>query len=113
MLLKPNKPADQSKSYRPISLLLPMVKILEQLIHPILQNNIPLGSHQHGHSTTTALHFIIDSIQRGLNMARPNMRKNWTKLQVSQNTALRTATECHLMSSRDDLHQETNILPIW
>lgn len=36
---------------------------------------------------------------------------HWSKLQVCQNSALRSATGCHLMSSVDQLHQETEILP--
>ncbi|KAL1445963.1 hypothetical protein WDU94_005493 [Cyamophila willieti] len=42
----------------------------------------------------------------------PQLSKtNWTKLQVCQNTALRTTTGCHLMSGIDHLHTETAILP--
>ncbi|KAI5730864.1 hypothetical protein M8J77_001059 [Diaphorina citri] len=37
---------------------------------------------------------------------------NWQKLQVAQNSALRTITGCHLMSHQDHLHRETSILPV-
>ncbi|KAI5752977.1 hypothetical protein M8J77_022380 [Diaphorina citri] len=36
---------------------------------------------------------------------------HWTKLQTCQNSALRTATGCHLMAHEDHLHTETEILP--
>ena len=36
----------------------------------------------------------------------------WKELQTCQNSALRTATGCHLMSSIDHLHAESMILPV-
>ena len=58
-LLKPGKPIDEGKSYRPISLLCPAAKILEKLILPEVSAAVDLQDHQHGfskhHSTATAL----------------------------------------------------------
>ena len=43
----------------------------------------------------------------------PNLSaSNWQRLQIPQNTALRTATGCHKMSSIAHLHQETKIMPV-
>jgi hypothetical protein len=58
-VLKPGKPADQGLSYRPISLLSPVAKILERLIKPDIVAALPKHKSQHAyspmHSTTTAL----------------------------------------------------------
>lgn len=74
-LLKPGKPADIGKSYRPISLLSPLAKILESILLPIITESINFAPHQHGfrkgHSTTTALQEINDHIDKGLNQKRP------------------------------------------
>ena len=74
-LLKPGKPADEGKSYRPISLLSPAAKLLEKLILPELQSAIQLKNHQHGfrkgRSTLTALHEISEHIKTGLNKRKP------------------------------------------
>ena len=37
---------------------------------------------------------------------------SWEKLQTAQNSALRTATGCHLMTDIDHLHAETKIMPV-
>ena len=59
-LLKPKKPAEESTSYRPVSLLCPAIKILERLVLPSLTDYLPVPDIQHGfrqqHSTVTALH---------------------------------------------------------
>ena len=72
--LKPNKSPDQSTTYRPISLLSPLAKLMEKLLLGKLTKHLQLSEHQHGfrrmHSTTTALHAIHDHIQRGLNKKR-------------------------------------------
>ena len=56
---KPNKPSDQGKSYRPISLLCPEVKVLERLNLHIMRASLSSSVSQHGfrggHSTVTAL----------------------------------------------------------
>ena len=74
-ILKPNKPADQGASYRPISLLSPLAKLLESVILTPLNAAIPLADHQHGfrkgRSTQTALRTITDHITTGLNKPKP------------------------------------------
>ena len=37
---------------------------------------------------------------------------HWNRLQTAQNSALRIATGCHLMTSIDDLHREAHELPV-
>ena len=63
-ILKPNKDPNSHTSYRPIALLSPLAKILESIIHNIIKPHLPQLDHQHGfkakHSTTTALHSILD-----------------------------------------------------
>ena len=74
-LLKPGKPADEGSSYRPISLLSPLAKILESILLPTITESINLADHQHGfrkgHSTTTALQQLNTTISNGLNMKQP------------------------------------------
>ena len=59
-LLKPGKPADESSSFQPVSLLCPTIKILERLILPTLQEHLEIPDHQHGfraqHSTVCTKH---------------------------------------------------------
>jgi hypothetical protein len=58
-VLKPGKPPDLSSFYRPISLISPVVKILERLLLPSLSAAFVMTPTQHrfccGRSTTTAL----------------------------------------------------------
>ena len=46
-LLKPNKPAEESSSYRPVSLLCPGIKLMERLLLPTLQENLEVPDVQH------------------------------------------------------------------
>ena len=77
-ILKPNKPADQGSSYRPISLLCPEVKVLERLNLPILRASLPPSPSQHGfrgqHSTVTAVLPLATHIARGFNERKPAAR---------------------------------------
>ena len=77
-LLKPNKPADESTSRRPISLLFPPAKILESTLLPDLEEALPLADRQHGfrkgRSTTTALQEITNYILDNLNKKKPAHR---------------------------------------
>ena len=70
--LKPKKPADEWTSYRPISLLSPLVKILESIMLALIQESIMLEENQHGlrrvWSTAIALQQITDPIKTGLNL---------------------------------------------
>ncbi|KAL4096526.1 hypothetical protein QTP88_021465 [Uroleucon formosanum] len=74
MIHKPNKPADTTSSYRPISLLPFLAKILEKLILkrilPIISDKKVLPDYQFGfrssHSTTHQLHRVVDAISFSL-----------------------------------------------
>ena len=74
-LLKPGKPDDTGKSYRPVSLLSPQAKALETLLLPTLTEHLTMADHQHGFrkgwSTTTALYEIACHIRRGLSKRKP------------------------------------------
>ena len=72
---KPGKPHNEGPSYRPISLLSPVAKILESLLLPHLQQHLALKPHQHGfrklRSTTTALTELNTLISDGGNSTLP------------------------------------------
>src|SRR6476619_4847703 len=56
---KPNKDPGLGTSYRPISLLSPIAKIMAKIILPYITANIPNNPHQHGfktHHTTPPPH---------------------------------------------------------
>ena len=76
-LLKVGKPRDLGSSYRPISLLSPVAKVLERLVlHRMAP--LPLRPFQHGfrsgHSTTTALLPLVHAAANGFNERRPPSR---------------------------------------
>ena len=58
---KPGKPVHHGTSYRPITLLSTVIKVLESLIVPAFQENIHLAEHgfRFERSTTTALYEIV------------------------------------------------------
>src|SRR6476469_5394183 len=72
---KPNKDPGLETSYRPISLLSPIAKIMEKIVLPYITANIPNNPHQHGfkthHSTSTALHQLTNPITQGFNKPQP------------------------------------------
>jgi hypothetical protein len=73
-ILKPGKPAEDVKSYRPISLLPVLSKVFEKLfitrIQPILQSAQIIPDHQFGfrkkHTTIEQVHRITNIIHRAL-----------------------------------------------
>lgn len=77
-LLKPNKDPKQQKSYRPVSLLCPPVKVLEALLLPIITEHLPPAHHQHGfrpkRSTVSALLHLTNTIADGFNEKKPPKR---------------------------------------
>ena len=87
-LLKPNKPSDDSGSYRPVSLLCPGIKILERLILPTLKENLPVPDIQHGfrsqHSTVTALNDFTQHVAGGFNQRKPADRTLLLQLDLSK-----------------------------
>ena len=87
-LLKPGKPIDEGKSYRPISLLSPAAKILEKLILPELSAAVDLQDHQHGfrkhRSTVTALQEVNHHIASNLNRRKPCHRTILVAIDLSR-----------------------------
>lgn len=87
-LLKPGKPPESGKSYRPISLLSPAAKILEKIILPDLNHAIPLKDHQHGfrqtRSTVTALQETVNIINRGFNDVKGPQRTVLVAIDLSK-----------------------------
>jgi hypothetical protein len=87
-LLKPGKDKGDSNSYRPVSLLCPAIKILERLILPTLQENLPIPDFQHGfrqlHSTVTALNEFNIQVSDGFSKKRPPDRTVLLQLDLSK-----------------------------
>lgn len=87
-IYKSGKPKDKGDSYRPISLLSPVAKLLEKILLPQLISGSNLAPHQHGfrsgHSTPTALHQITQQIQDGLNNRKPAQRTNLVALDLTK-----------------------------
>ena len=85
---KPNKDPGIGTSYRPISLLSPIAKIMEKIILPHITENIQINPHQHGfkthHSTTTALHQLTNQITKGFNKLQPPDRTIIVSLDLSK-----------------------------
>jgi hypothetical protein len=77
-ILKPGKPADQGSSYRPVSLLSPVAKVLERLLLPEIVAAFPKSKFQHGyaplHLCTTALLPIVTWVAVGFNGPKPAPR---------------------------------------
>ena len=87
-ILKPNKDPHKGQSYRPISLLSPIAKLLEKIILPYITDNLPNVQHQHGfktrHSTMTALHQLTHHISEGFNKKQPPHRTVTIALDMSK-----------------------------
>ena len=77
-VLKPEKPADQAGSYRPVSLLCPEIKVLERLLLPILDSSLLPAASQHGFrknwSTVSALLPLVTKVAEGFNAPNPATR---------------------------------------
>ena len=61
---KPGKDSSQGTSYRPISLLCPAAKILEELILPSINEFLSPAKYQHGFRPDTRLHLPYSSSQQ-------------------------------------------------
>ena len=74
-LAKPGKPATEGTSYRPITLLSPIAKVMERLLLPLAEQHLQPHPCQHGfrkmHSTTTAMATISNAICTGFNQPNP------------------------------------------
>ena len=72
---KLNKDTNMGTSYRHISLLSEVAKILEKCLLPYITANITQTPTQHGHkaqhSTVTALHTFNNTIAKGFNQMAP------------------------------------------
>ena len=78
---KPGKDLCSTSSNRPVSLLSPVVKLMERAILPQLQKSLPIPDYQHGfkkgHSCITALLPLVATITEGFNKPKP---PGWTVL---------------------------------
>ena len=67
-LLKPGKPADEAKSYRPVSLLSPLIKLFEKVLLPHLSSKYEYAEHQHGFTagrSITSYHLTTITLRNG------------------------------------------------
>ena len=75
---KPDKDSSQGTSYRPISLLCSVSKVLQAPILPSINEFIAPAKYQHGfrprHSTTSALLQLTTDIETGFNQRNPHYR---------------------------------------
>ena len=87
-ILKPGKDPTSPSSYRPISLLSNVSKILERLVLNEIAPLIPLSSTQHGfrpqHSTTTLLCSLSQSVLEGFNEKKPASRSLIAAIDISK-----------------------------
>ncbi len=110
-LLKPNKPANISDSYRPVSLLCPGIKILERLLLPTLTDNLDVPVFQHGfrknHSTVSALNEFNNQVATGFNEKRSKRPDRTVLLQIDLSKAFDMVNHDKLLKDLD----ETNLPP--
>jgi hypothetical protein len=117
MILNPGKPAEDVKSYRPISLLAVLSKVFEKLfttrIHPILQSTQLISDHQFGfrpkHTTIEQAHRITTIIHGAL-----EHKQYWTAAFLDQSglwqgLARRSTIQTKNISSVQYVHQPTII----
>jgi hypothetical protein len=87
-LPKPGKDLSESKSYRPVSLLCPAIKIMERLLLPLLNEHLTVPDFQHGfrkdHSTVTALYDFNEAVASGFNKEAPPDRTILVQLDLSK-----------------------------
>ena len=88
LTLKANKDIDKGTSYRPISLLSVIAKILEKSLLPYITENMPNTPTQHGyktqHSTVTVLHTVNNTVAKGFNQIPPSARTITVALDMSK-----------------------------
>jgi hypothetical protein len=105
---KPGKPVDQGASYRPISLLSPVAKILEQLLLPSLTAAFTNSPMQHGfrpdRSTITASLPLANMISKGFNCRKPAKRTAAVAIDISKAFESVDTTLLLKQISTSDLH---------
>jgi hypothetical protein len=71
-ILKAGKPPGLGSSYHPISLISPVIKILQRLLLPTITASLKTSPTQHGFkSITTALLPLVNKISEGFNRKKP------------------------------------------
>jgi hypothetical protein len=85
---KPGKLVDKGASYRPISLLSPVVKILERLFLPSLTSALQASPTQHGfrldRSTITASLLLASQVSEGFSCNKPAKRIATVAINISK-----------------------------
>ena len=85
---KPNRYTDKGTTYRPISLLSVIAKILEKGLLPYTTAHIPNTPTQHGnktqHSTVTVLHTLNNTVAIGFNQMAPPCANNHCSTRYEQ-----------------------------
>jgi hypothetical protein len=105
-LLQPNKPSNESNSYRPVSLLCPAIKILERLILPTLTESLDIPVFQHGfrkdHSTVTALNDFNADVTNGFNEKSSKRPDRTVLLQIDLSKAFDMVNHDKLIADLDE-----------
>ena len=87
-ILKPGKEPTKAASYRPISLLSNISKVLERLVLARITPDLPLSPTQHGfrsqHSTSTLLTNLSQQILQDLNNSKPAPRTIVAAIDISK-----------------------------
>ena len=87
-ILKPNKPPNLPESYRPISLLSTISKLMEKLVLARIKPHLPISPEQHGfreqHSTSTLLTNVTQTILDGFNQQAPPLRTVLVAVDISK-----------------------------
>uniref|UniRef100_A0A8R1DP92 Uncharacterized protein n=1 Tax=Caenorhabditis japonica TaxID=281687 RepID=A0A8R1DP92_CAEJA len=110
MLPKPGKDPTEIKSFRPVSLLSHVAKVLESIILERIRQEIESPKDQHAfkknHSTTTAITEATNCIVGGLNMKKPACRTIMTCLDM--NAAFDTISISKLLCGLEEAIADKN-----
>ena len=104
---KPNKDTDNGTSYRPISILSVIAKILEKSLFHFHNSKHTKHTHatqvQTQHSTVTALHTVNNTVAKGLDQMAPPTRPITVALDMSK-----AFDTINIFFTLEDLLQRTN-----
>ena len=106
---KPNKPLNDAKSYRPISLFCAPFKILENLIHsciePVIDSQLPLeqASFRHGRSIVNQVTLLIQHLKDSFE-AKKKAGAIFVDLTAASDTAWHHGLTCKLLHLLPDKH---------